>query len=140
VELNKVKLLGARTLGVGAKRVVIKDEARAAEAITREDVRTLVKEGAIEISPLVGTSRGRARVLAEKKKKGRRMGHGSRKGTKKARTNKKGIWMRKVRAQRRKLKELKPKNYRELYLKVKGGFFKNVKHLEAAIKGGDADV
>ncbi len=135
MELNKVKQLAARTLGVGVKRVKITNGERAAEAITREDIRTLIKEKALVITPIVGTSRGRARKLMERKKKGRGKGLGKRKGTRKAREGKKVVWMKKVRAQRKKLKELRPQGYRNLYLRVKGGFFKSVKHLEGFIRG-----
>ncbi len=135
MELNKLKQLTARTLGVGVKRVKITNEERAAEAITREDVRTLVKEKVIIITPIVGTSHGRARKLMARKKKGRGKGPGKRKGTRKVREGKKKVWMRKVRAQRKKLKELRPQEYRNLYLRVKGGFFKSVKHLESFIRG-----
>lgn len=135
MDLNKVKQLSARTLGVGVKRVRITNEERAAEAITRDDIRTLVREKVIVIKPAVGTSRGRARALAKRKKLGRGKGPGKRKGAKKARMGKKKAWMIKVRAQRKKLRELRPQGYRNLYLRVKGGFFKSVKHLESFVRG-----
>ena len=63
-------------------------------------------------------------------------GDGSRKGTAKARTPPKRDWINKVRLQRKFLTELKIKGlisshtYRELYLKVKGGFFRTRNHLK----------
>ena len=134
MELNKLRILAAKTLKVGKSRIRIVDTEKAAEAITREDVRTLHKEGVIKILPVTGTSRARARVLTKKKKSGRRTGAGRRKGTKKTREQKKTKWMIKVRAQRKRLKEKKPLNYRKLYKMVKGGYFRSLKHLESFIK------
>jgi len=133
MELNKLRVLAAKTLKVGKSRIRITDTEKASEAITREDVRTLHKEGAIKILPATGTSRGRARVLAAKKKAGGRRGPGKRKGTKKTREKKKKKWMIQVRAQRKKLKQKKPLNYRKVYRMIKGGYFKSVKHLETFI-------
>ncbi len=135
MELKKVKELAARTFNVGIHRVKIKDSEKAKEAITREDIKRLVKTGAIEIKPKRGSSRGRARTLAKKKKLGRRRGPGSRKGKKTARKPAKKAWMEKVRALRKTLKELRPENYRELYKKVKGGFFRSKRHLLSYIRG-----
>jgi len=140
VKFDKLKELAARTLGVGKKRIQIVNEERAAEAITREDIRDLVKEGAITIKKKVGVSRGRARALLEKKKKGKRKGYGKRKGTRKARSRGKEDWTLKVRAQRRRLKLLKvklPHLYRKTYRMVKAGYFKSVKHLETHLKRGN---
>ncbi|MBN3037478.1 MAG: 50S ribosomal protein L19e [Candidatus Diapherotrites archaeon] len=136
MEVGKVKKLAARTLGVGVHRVKVMNAERAAEAITREDIRTMVKEKAIKLTPVVGTSRARARILAAKKKAGRRTGAGKRKGTKKVRQKKKRTWMVRVRAQRRKLRELNPTNYRQVYRMIKGGFFKSVKHLQEYVRKG----
>lgn len=133
MELNKLRILASKTLKVGKSRIRIADAEKASEAITREDVRTLYKEGAIKVLPVTGTSRGRARLLAAKKKAGRKKGPGKRKGTKKTREKKKKKWMTQVRAQRKKLKQKKPVNYRSIYKMVKGGYFKSVKHLESFI-------
>ncbi|MFC2174943.1 50S ribosomal protein L19e [archaeon] len=134
MELNKLRVLAAKTLKVGKSRIRIVDAEKATEAITREDVRTLHKEGAIKVLPVTGTSRGRARALTAKKKAGGKKGPGKRKGTKKTREKKKKKWMTQVRAQRKKLKQAKPLNYQSLYRMVTGGYFKSVKHLESFIK------
>jgi len=134
MDLNKLRALAAKTLRVGQTRIRIVDGEKASEAITREDVRSLYKEGAIKVIPVKGTSRGRARILKIKKKAGRKTGPGKRKGTRKARENKKGKWMVQVRSQRKRLKEKKPSNYRTLYKMVKGGYFKSLKHLESFMK------
>ena len=110
------------------------------QAITREDIRGLIAEGAIKAKKIKGVSRGRARLVAEKRKYGHRKGPGSRKGKKGARTNSKGLWMKKIRALRRRLKEMRAdetinkSTYCKLYRKAKGGEFRNVAHLEANVK------
>lgn len=131
MELNQVKQLAARTYNVGIERVKIIDTEKCQQAITRQDVRDLVESGAIRILPIKGQSRARAKILKEKKKRGRRRGHGSRKGS---RQNKKELWIKKVRALRRVLREYKDKlpakEYRSLYLKIRGGFFRDKGHLK----------
>jgi len=113
------------------------------EAITREDIRGLIAEGVIKAKKVKGVSRGRARLVAEKRKYGHRKGPGSRKGKKGARTDSKGLWMKKIRALRRKLKEMRSdesidkKTYCRFYRKAKGGEFRNVAHLEAHLKTND---
>ncbi len=135
MELGKVKELAARTYDVGISRIRIVDPDKAKDAITREDIRRLVKTGAIVILQKRGTSRARARILEQKRKKGRRRGPGSRKGKKTARKPKKEAWMEKVRALRRVLKQIRPENYRKLYRMIKGGYFKSKKHLLSYIRG-----
>jgi len=106
------------------------------EAITKADIRSLIKKGAISIKPIVGSSKVRVRLLKEQKKKKKRKGHGSRKGKSNARHNQKTTWMNSVRLQRSLLKDLKKKGmitkkiFRELYMKSKGGFFRSERHLK----------
>lgn len=106
------------------------------EAITKADVRSLVKEGAIKKLQKKGVSRVRAKKRQIQRSKGRQKGKGKRKGTAKARTPKKDAWMKKIRHQRSFIKELKEKSlvtnqvYRMLYLKTKGGFFRSKNHLK----------
>lgn len=137
VNLANQKRLAAQVLKVGEGRVWIDPEATEdiAAAITREDIRGLIKEGVIKKKPIKGVSRGRARVRAIQKSLGRRRGPGSRKGAKGARRGKKQLWIIKIRALRRRLKELRSggyvdkTTYRRLYNKAKGGEFRNVTHL-----------
>ncbi len=109
------------------------------EAITRTDIRVLVAQGAILKARTSESSRSRARESHAQKVKGKRKGQGSRKGTSNARENEKLVWMNKVRAQRGLIKELKEKKlisndtYRDLYLKVKGGYFRNKRHIKLFI-------
>lgn len=99
------------------------------EAITREDIKTLIEDGAIFKIHAKGVSRVRVRGR-EGKERGR--GHGSRKGKKHSIISRKEKWVVKVRAQRKKLKELKekrlvdPSTYRRIYGMVKAGTFRSV--------------
>ncbi|MBT3721186.1 50S ribosomal protein L19e [archaeon] len=109
------------------------------EAITRADVRALIKDKAIKLEQAKGISRVRAKKTQSQKAKGRRKGYGSRKGTANARLKTKKVWMNKVRLQRKFLKELKekqklsPENYKSLYRKSKGGFFRSKRHIKLYI-------
>jgi large subunit ribosomal protein L19e len=106
------------------------------EAITREDVRGLIKDRAILIEPARGVSRARAKKLKAQRAKGRRRGQGSRKGRDTARTPGKRAWINKIRLQRTFLRNLKEKNkiskedYKDLYSKSKGGFFRSLRHMK----------
>lgn len=106
------------------------------EAITRADVKTLIKNGAIRLVNDKGVSRGRAKQIKAQKSKGRKRGQGSRKGKENARFNTKKKWMNKVRLQRTFLKELKDRKlivqevYKDLYNKSKGGFFRSKRHIQ----------
>jgi len=140
-DLANQKKLSAKILKVGVTRVWMDPERLEdiATAITREDIRGLVEEGIVKRRAVVGISRGRARARDIKRAKGHLKGHGSRRGAKYARTPKKESWMRKIRAQRKVLKEMRSDktidahNYRILYRKAKGGEFRNVAHLKSYI-------
>jgi large subunit ribosomal protein L19e len=141
VDLANQKRLAALILDVGRTRVWMDPERLSdiATAITREDIRGLIEEGVIKRRAVVGISRGRARARDEKRAKGHRKGHGSRRGAKGARTPKKELWMKKIRAQRKLLKtmrdgkEMEPAAYRKFYRKAKGGEYRNVAHLKSSI-------
>lgn len=145
MKLGKQKNLAARALGVSKKRVKfdtssVENQKNLKELISREDVRELAKEGVIKKLNKKGNSRTRANHIAEQKKKGRRQGQGSRKGTANARFKSKDKWMIKIRALRSMLQKLKAdgrldtKTYRELYLKAKGNFFRNKRHMSLYIE------
>lgn len=144
MELNQVKRLAAAVLKIGESRVRIKDREKASQAMTRDDVRSLIKQGKIIVKPVFGISKVRARKLRKQKKKGLRMGRGTRKGSKKSRTPRKELWMRKVRALRRALtktkSELNPGAYRKLYNMIKGGYFRDKGHLSLYIKEKELTV
>jgi len=136
-DLSAQKRLAADVLDVGENRVWFDPDRQAdiADAITREDVRELVAEGAIDADEPRGNSRGRARERDAKRAYGHRTGPGTRKGTAGARDDPKDAWERGVRAQRRTLRELRDgdvidrSTYRELYRMVSGGEFDSVNRL-----------
>ena len=129
--------LAAQIMGCSEKRVRFKTEEldSVKEAITKVDIKGLIKKGTISKIQAKGVSRYRARIRARQKKKGRRRGHGTRKGSPSSRVPKKKKWMSKVRLQRNLLKGIReegaitPKAYKVLYMKVKGGFFRSKRHL-----------
>lgn len=138
------KRLAGQVMKCSKKRVIF-DEDRLdeiKEAITKIDIRALVKKEAIKKRPVKGISRGRARKKRAQKIKGKQKGHGSRKGKKTARTPKKREWINRIRAQKNLLKALKNKGvvdkkiYRKLYLRSKGGFFRSKRHIKLYIKEG----
>jgi large subunit ribosomal protein L19e len=135
VDVSVARRLAAEVLKVGESRIWI-DPAKLDEvviAISRSDVRRLVKSGVIRVLPPSTPSRGRVRVRKEKRRKGRGRGPGSRRGP---RINEKQVWISKVRVQRRFLKYLKDKGqidaktFRQLYRLVKGGMFRSLSHLK----------
>ncbi len=132
------KRLAADILDVGLKRVWF-DETRLDEitkTITKADIKKLISDGAIREKPIQSISKFRARKIKDQKRKGRQKGHGSRKGKKTARTGKKELWVQKVRVQRNFLKDLKEKklleqkDYKEIKMKIKGGFFRSKRHIK----------
>ncbi|WP_410766892.1 50S ribosomal protein L19e [Haloferax sp. DFSO60] len=141
-DLKAQKRMAADVLDVGKGRVWFDPDAQAdiAEAITRDDIRELVDDGVIAAKDAKGNSKGRARKRAAKRSYGHRKGAGSRKGRSGARQNKKDAWVSRIRAQRRRLKELRDEGtldrtqYREVYNKASGGEFDSVDRLEAYIQ------
>ncbi len=143
--LRSQRRLAAQILKVGQERVWIDpnriDDVEA--AITREEIRKLIHEGVIKPLKEKGVSRARARVVREKKKKGLRRGPGSKSGAGKAKISKKEAWMNKVRALRKRLRELKDSKiitestYRKLYSMVKSGRFESIADMERHIKAHD---
>ncbi len=138
MDLYSKKQLVGKAMKCSPKRVIFNPERieEISKAITKADARSLVNDNAIVIKHRRGVSRYRARIRTIQKRKGRRTGHGSRKGRATARLPQKESWMAKIRIQRRFLRELKAKGlinnqvYRELYLKAKGGFFRSRNHIK----------
>lgn len=145
--LSNQKRIAADVLNVGVSRVWFDPDklTDVVNAITREDIRGLITDGTIKPKQARGISRGRARVNDVKRKKGHRTGHGSRKGAKNARSAKKHLWMRKIRAQRRTLRDLRADNkidrttYRRFYRKAKGGEYRTVSVLNTQIEMARAE-
>lgn len=134
MKLTTQKRIAAELLGCGLSRVRITQEKDVEEAITREDVRQLIKKGLIKKASKKGTSRAQARQLLKQKARGRRRGAGSKKGRV---SERKSDWIKNVRAQRRLLSENRQslgKEYGVLYGRVKGGMFRSKKHLLTYMK------
>jgi len=137
MNLKNQRAIAAKLLKVGVNRVKFNKERieDAAEAITREDVRGLIKNGVITSRPEKSTSRHRARQAAEQKKKGRHKGHGNRRGLKTSRQKGRELWIKKVRALRDELRKLKKEKkigegqYHKLYLQIKGNLYHSRRHL-----------
>ena len=141
MKLSTQKRLAADVMKVGLSRVWIDPEFEdeVSLAITRDDIRRLVDEGAIQRKPAVGVSRGRARYVLQQRRKGQRKGPGTKKGKASTKLSGKERWMMKIRPMRKELKRLRDngkitrKTYRELYLKAKGNAFRNTAHLKTYI-------
>jgi large subunit ribosomal protein L19e len=136
--------LAASELGSGQSRVWISPDpdvaGEIADAITREDIRTQIEAGNLKAQPKKGNSRGRFRARAAKRAYGHKKGPGRRKGAKGARNPSKEQWISKIRALRKRLKELRDGEqidrhaYRLLYRKAKGGEYRSIAHLNAYMK------
>jgi len=141
LKLTTQKRLAADVMKVGRSRVWIDPafEDEVSLAITRDDIRRLIDEGAIQRKPATGVSRGRARYKLRQKRKGQRSGPGRKKGKATSKLSGKERWMMKIRPMRKELRKLRsegritPKVYRELYLKAKGNAFRNTAHLRTYI-------
>ena len=141
MKLTTQKRLAADVMKCGQTRVWMDPdfEDEISLAITKNDIRRLVDEGAIQKKPIRGVSRGRARYKLRQKRKGQRSGPGRKKGKATSTLSRKDRWMMKIRPMRKELRKLRdegkitPKVYRELYLKAKGNAFRNTAHLRTYI-------
>jgi large subunit ribosomal protein L19e len=141
-DLSAQKRLASELLDAGQDSVWLDPDRQGdiAEAITREDIRELIDEGAIRADAPEGNSRGRARQRQKKRSYGHQKGPGSRRGKAGARQNEKQNWQSRIRAQRERLRELRDEGeldsaaYRDLYDKAGGGEFDSVADLERYIE------
>lgn len=133
--IASAKRMAAHLLKCGVNRVRTKPGKEVEEALTRQDVRNLIRKGMIYKLPIHGSSRAAARKILAQKRKGRRKGYGSRKGKEGALMPSRQAWLSKVRPLRRLIRQyrdearLERRDYRRLYKMVKGGTFRNVKHM-----------
>ena len=141
VNLKSKKRLVSRITGVGIKRIHFDSEHLddITDAITRDDIRSLMTANTIKIKSLKGASRGRAKTKKiQKSKRGTKQG--SKKGTKGARVGKKEVYVKKVRSLRHILKVAKDrkditnKEFWSLYKKVGGNTVRNKSHLLTMMK------
>ena len=136
VNLKAKKRLASRVVGVGVHRIKFDSDHLddVADAITRENIRSLITANTIQIRPFTGTSRGRAQDKKNQKNK-RGTTQGSKQGRKGARVGKKEVYVAKVRALRRLLKIAKDRKdltnpeFWALYKKVGGNTVRNKAHL-----------
>ncbi len=134
MSLKSQKRLASELLGGGLNRVWIDPEEndRVQSAITRDEIKKLIREGRIRLLPKTGVSRGRFRARSGRRKKA-----GSRKGGQKPG---KEAWVLKIRAIRRHLRwlrdkrQLGPGNYKTLFAMAKGGAFRSGSHADEYVK------
>ena len=144
-DLSSQRRLASQILKIGQNRVWIDPERMddVEGAITREEVRKLIHEKVIVSLPEKGVSRSRAKIIREKKRKGRRSGPGSITGAGHAKVTKKEAWMIKIRSLRRKLRELKASRiiteatYSQYYRMAGSGRFESIAELERNLKASD---
>jgi large subunit ribosomal protein L19e len=141
VNLKTKRRLVARILGVGANRIKFDSEYLddVADAITRDNIRSLLTANIIEVRPIKGTSKGRAHhKKSQRRKRGTKQG--SKKGARGTRIGKKQVYVRKIKALRRRLKvskgrkEITNQDYWKLYRQVGGNQVRNVAHLRTLIE------
>jgi large subunit ribosomal protein L19e len=138
-DLRNQRRMAASLLKCGKGRVWMDNDRldEIAKAVTKNDIRILIKGEAIKSRQKKGISSGRKKYIAKQKAKGRRRGHGSRKGASYARLNKKERWLRTIRPIRlylatlRKEKKIDNTTYRRYYVRAKGGEFKSKNHLKS---------
>jgi large subunit ribosomal protein L19e len=141
-DLASQKRIVAAILKCGVHRVWFDPERLSdiENAISREDLRGLVVDGAIKARQKKGVSRGRAREKIAKRSYGHCRGPGRRKGAAGARHPGKRSWIQKIRAIRKALAALReagtidPHTYRVLYRKAAGGQFRSVAHMKAQLE------
>lgn len=140
VNLRAKKRLVSRVTGAGVHRIYFDPEhlEDISTAITRSNIRSLITARMIQVKPIVGTSRGRARrKKLQRSKRGTKAG--SKHGRAGARIGKKQVYVKKVRALRHLLKVAKDRRditnpeFWELYKKVGGNTVRNKAHLRLLI-------
>jgi len=131
MNLEKKKKLAARTLNVGKERIIFLKSRleEIKEAITRQDIKDLHKDGAI----IIKEEKGRKKKKKRKKKKG----IGSIKRKVKKRKREYVVLVRKLRKYIRELKKqgkLTKEDALELRKKIRNREFRDVGHLKEYIK------
>lgn len=140
INLRAKKRLASRVTGVGMHRIKFDSEKLddVADAITRQNIRSLITANIIRIDPVGGTSKGRSEYKKmQKTKRGKK--EGSKQGRKGARVGKKEVYVKKVRSLRRILKiakdrkEITNPEFWSIYSKVNGNTVRNKAHLRQII-------
>ncbi len=131
MSVKLTRRIASELLGRGATKIRFKPEAvpDAEKALTRDDVRAMIKSGSVFALPMKHNISAYGAELAKKRTQGRKRGQGKRRGTLKARGQL--DYKKKIRAQRRVIASLKADKtidnlmFKKLYLLVKGGTFPN---------------
>ncbi len=131
MSIKLTKRIAAQLLkrGESAIRIRNTDLADAGKAITRDDVKTLIKKGSVYAIEEKHNKATSSKIRKIKRAEGRRRGPGKRKGSRKVRQGR--SWEKKIRAQRNLLKELRnskkidAKTFYRYYLLAKGNSFQN---------------
>lgn len=131
--ISTVRRIAARIMKVGESRIKIKPDevSKAQEALTTDDVKSLISSGVVTAERVKGVPRIRAKIKHVKKKKGRRSGAGSKKGSRFAGVTKKELWMKKTQLQRATLTDLRDSGklnagvYRKAYRMIKGNAWRS---------------
>ena len=141
--IKSVKRMASGILKAGESRIWMDSSKldEIAKAITKDDVRNLIRKGYVKAEPKKGVPRIRGKLKAAKRRKGRSRGLGKRRGTAEARLSSKIVWMARVRSQRKLLRSLRKggalvegQGYRETYSKIKAGVIKDKSHLITFLK------
>jgi len=141
MSMVSVKRMASDIMKAGESRVWI-DPTKTDEvekAITKDDVRNLIRKGLVKAEPKKGVPRTRGRMNADRRRKGRSRGLGKRKGTLSARLTPKKSWMARIRSQRMLLRSFRDQGaltggYREAYNKIKAGVIKDKSRLIIFLK------
>ncbi|MFW3145256.1 MAG: 50S ribosomal protein L19e [Thermoplasmatota archaeon] len=139
MDVSNQKRMAAEIMKCGVNRVYMNPNnlEDISEAVTRGDVKHLIKEGVIKARQINGISNGRFKARIRQKEVNKRKGHGSRKGSKYARFPKKRRWIQTIRPIRRTLREyrkdgnISSETYRYYYRHASGGIFRSISHLRS---------
>jgi len=130
--ISTVRRMASDLLKAGESRIWIDPQRMedVQKAVTKDDVRILIRQGVVKAYKKKGVSRALGRLHDAKRRKGKAHGFSKRRGTHGARAGGKKEWLLRVRAQRILLRQLRADGkivsnaaYRETYLKIKGGAF-----------------
>ena len=132
MNISKKKDLAMRTLGVGRERIIFLDSRmdEIKEAITKQDIKDLLADGAIFLKDI----RGKKKIVKRKRQRG------PGKVRKKVNTRKQDyvILTRKLRkhiAEMKKRGELTAEESREIRKKIRNKFYRSLNHMKDLIKG-----
>lgn len=148
MDVSNQKRMAAEIMKCGMNRVYMNPNnlEDISEAVTRGDVKKLIKEGVIRARQVQGISNGRLKARIRQKEVNKRKGHGSRKGSKFARFPKKRRWIQTIRPIRKALRDYREggyitsDTYRHYYRHASGGNFKSVGHMRSHMEAEKAFV